>query len=270
MLVVCNGAYKSGSTWLYNIVRALGGFEDPPARYLNAGWKNPSIAPDRLAPFLREMDLQRTDILCKQHFFTGHQRALLLASPEVRVLDIERDLRDVVVSAWHHHLRAQRFVGPFEAFYWIEGRVIADHVRRYHQFWAGPEGRTFCASYERLQTDFATETGRIAAFLGRAVADERLADVRAATTLDALRARYGEASRTNGQSFFRRGAVGDWQHHFTSAMLDDLERVAEHGLTRHEWLTARLRTKLHRLLKAAPARRRAERRGEPGRVRSSI
>jgi hypothetical protein len=269
MLIVCNGAYKSGSTWLFNIVRALGGFASPDPRFLNPRWKNPSIAPERLHAFLEQTDPEQRDYLVKQHFFTRRERDLLYAAPGVKVLDIERDLRDMVVSAYHHHVRATRFVGAFKDFYWIEGRMIVDHVCRYHRFWRGPDDKVMCVSYERLQRDFAAEVTRIARFVGRDLPPEQLAEVRAATTLRALRQRYGEGAGAQAGGFFRKGQVGDWERHFQADMLADLERVTKDGLMPHERAICQIRTKLHRLVRALPARRRAARRVSASRISSN-
>jgi len=42
MLVVANGAFKSGSTWQYYILKKVTGFVAPPREFLT-GWKHPSL-----------------------------------------------------------------------------------------------------------------------------------------------------------------------------------------------------------------------------------
>jgi hypothetical protein len=68
MLVVSNGAFKSGSTWLFNIARSITQFPPPPEPYLNPEWVNPSIHPDELKALLAEESLAETDYLVKNHF----------------------------------------------------------------------------------------------------------------------------------------------------------------------------------------------------------
>ncbi|MDZ7829178.1 MAG: hypothetical protein U5K33_06725 [Halofilum sp. (in: g-proteobacteria)] len=62
MLVICNGAIKSGSTWLYNILVHLVELRRPPERYLTANSRkresNPCIRPDMLAEFLASEDIR--------------------------------------------------------------------------------------------------------------------------------------------------------------------------------------------------------------------
>lgn len=257
MLVICNGAYKSGSTWLFNIATTLSRFDFPPEPYRNKAWRNPSIDPVKLGDFLRSVDITGRNYISKQHLSAPPERDLILGTADVRVLDIERDLRDVLVSAYYHHRRDGRFVGSFEDFYWTEGRLIAHQVQCYHALWRGREERVFVASYERLHADFAGEVERLAAFLGLEVAPGCLQSVRAETTIDRLRAKYGEADKPAEQQFFRKGVVGSWQDHFTPRLLDDLRDVEENGLTWSQQMHCKVKTKLHRALRAYPRKLRA-------------
>lgn len=256
MLVVCNGAYKSGSSWLFHIVCALRDVRFPDRAYQNPAWKKvPSIDPARLGAFLRDHDLARADYATKQHFFRPEERDLLFAHPAVRILDVERDLRDVVVSAYHHHVRLGRFCGSFESFYRVEGRLVAHRVRAYHRFWKGPADKVLVASYERLHEDFDAEVSRIAAFLGWPLEPDRLHDVRKRTTLGELRARHGESGDAGELRFYRKGVMGDWQTHMTAAMVEDMAQIEAAGLPPAQRAGCVLRTKLHRAFRAWPKTR---------------
>lgn len=219
MLIIANGAFKSGSTWLYNILRDLTGFTAPPREYLNPTWKNPSLLPETIEPLLKV--LKPSDgFIVKNHFDKPEHRAVLLKHPDVRVFDMTRDLRDVVVSAYYHVRRVDGFEGDFETYYWGLGRKIVRDVSRYHALWARPSKQIACASYEGLHNDFETEVGRWLAFLNIHVPPEKIAESKKATSLDSLRERYGE--QNDSDKFFRKGVVGDFQNHMTPKMLADL------------------------------------------------
>ncbi len=227
MLIVVNGAYKSGSTWLYNITAELmTGFGAPPKPLLHPDWKEPSIRPERLTDALNALQPQDR-WLVKNHFPSRAERAALLAHPEVRVLDIRRDLRDVVVSSYYYDRRRLGFTGSFDAYYWAIGRGFARKVCLYHAVWeTPPSAQCFCASYEGLLTDFAGEVGRLAAFLGVSVTPERVEAIRQATSLHALRERYGEKDKAkDDDNFFRKGTTGDYANHMNRRMLLDLARI---------------------------------------------
>lgn len=246
MLIVCNGAFKSGSTWLYNLVRDLSGAGPPPAEYLNPAWKNPSIDLEQLNALLAALN-PGDNYVVKNHFGTRDQRDALLAHPAVRVLNITRDLRDMIVSAYFHARRVDGFDGDFAAYYWEIGRNTMLSVAAYHRLWRVSSQRVFTASYERLHADFAGQVREIAAFLGVTAPDERIAALRDTTSLDALRSRYGEAEA--GEKFFRKGVVGDWRNHLTPEIEADIDASLK-AQSRQASLPYRIVRRIKRIVKA--------------------
>jgi hypothetical protein len=238
MLIVSNGAFKSGSTWLYNILVELTGFAPPPAEYLNPEWRNPSIAPEQLSALLQTLTPEK-NYLVKNHFGKAHERDLLLSNPDVRVLDIERDLRDVVVSAYYHVRRKEGYTADFNTYYWEQGRKTAQEVAKYHEAWAVNNSQVYVSSYERLHEQFADEVSEIATLLKLPISVETINRIHEVTTLDSLRERYQE--QTNEQKFFRKGIIGDWQSHFDDAMLVDLDKITQ---AQKPSLVRRLRSRL--------------------------
>jgi hypothetical protein len=256
VLVVCNGAYKSGSSWLFHIVSELGEFRHPEAEFQDSAWRRvPTIAPDRLAAFIAAGRFRSADYICKTHYDGPRPRRLLIGTEAAFVLDIRRDLRDVVVSAYHYHVGLGRFFGDFERFYWIEGRLVADRVVRYHRLWEGAPDKVLVASYERLHSDFDGEVARIAGFLGLPPSPERLGRVRERTSLGHLRQRYGEDAREAQPRFYRKGEVGDWRNYMTPAMLADLAAIEDRGLPLLARATCVIQTKAHRAVRAWPRTR---------------
>ena len=126
MLIIANGAYKSGSTWLFYILRSVTGFPPVPKSFLNQRWLNPSINPRRLVACLTELDFSSKDFLVKNHFNKRRQRDQISKHENIFIFDIERDLRDVVVSAYYQHCRRTTFRGSFETYYWKWGRLVAN------------------------------------------------------------------------------------------------------------------------------------------------
>src|SRR5262245_40605996 len=105
MLIVANGAYKSGSTWMYFVLKQLRSFEAPPARFL-ASWRHPSLDLRKAVEFLDSGLHRQGNYLVKQHVSGKSLRAMVAHSDEqVLYFDIVRDYRDVVVSAFHHARR---------------------------------------------------------------------------------------------------------------------------------------------------------------------
>jgi len=231
VLVIVNGPFKSGSTWLFNIVSCMVDHTPLPAGYQNPRWNNPSIHPRKLADFVARVDYQRTNYVSKNHLCTVRERDFILAQEGVRVLSITRDLRDVVTSAYYHYRRKEGYAASFETFYWQRGRGIANFVRWYNRLWGVPSPRLYVASYERLLADFTGEVRQIGKFLGLALDDGEIERVRGETTLEALREKYGQSEDDEKPTFFRKGVAGDWMSHFDEKMLRDIEKIERSGMS---------------------------------------
>jgi hypothetical protein len=237
MLIVCNGAPKSGSTWLYNIVSRLRPSAWPDRAFLTRSKKHPTIRPEAVQAYLATDAYRDADVICKTHYGSPAIRDLLLASPHTLVLDMERGLRDVIVSSYYDSCRRDGFQGSFARYYWFEGRALADHLMRYHRVWDNGHPQVLRTSFEALKAGFAPEVRRIAAFLGRAVSDEQLAELEQATSLGALREAYKDDPQytTAKNPFFRKGEIGDWKNHFDERMTADIGRIEAQGLSRYDW-----------------------------------
>ncbi len=232
MLVVSNGAFKSGSTWLFNILRCLTEFAPPPKPFLHPKWVNPSVPSQKLANFLNTVDYQANHYLFKSHFAKPQERDLLLAYPQVYVLNIRRDLRDVAVSAYYHDCRKNNFSGECSDHYWSIGRFQIYQVCKHHCLWDLPAAQVLTTSYEGLHQQFAEEVRAIAQFLHLDITPEIIEKIRCETSLEQLRETYGEANVPNSQQFFRKGKIGDWQQHFDEAMLKDIAKIEAQGISR--------------------------------------
>jgi hypothetical protein len=227
MLVICNGAYKSGSTWLFRIVQEMTRYALPPERYARPGWSGTGVSPHLLKAFLDEVDYAGRDYVFKAHIFYKHH--LVARRPHVTVLNITRDIRDVVVSAFHYERMKGHYAGDdFASYYRTRGREVVRMVARYNRLWAATTD-TFTANYERLHDSFAEETAKIAEFLNVTLKDDDVERIHAATALDQMRERYNEVSPDGQMQFYRKGETGDWRNHFDDALSADaqqLERTA--------------------------------------------
>ena len=235
MLVVCNGAIKSGSTWLYNILAELLDFSKPPERYLTNGNQiNATIRPELLKAFLESEDFHNQNYLTKNHLGKLEHKVLLFSFRDVVVIDILRDVRDVAVSSYYDAINRDDFRGSFEKFYWGEGRELAHAVTKYHELWKPKDRKVLRVCYEKLKDDFANEAQKVATFLGIELSSARVDAVREHTSMDSLRRQYQGEQLYQDNKFFRKGIVGDWQNHFSTSMIRDIERIERRGLRRFD------------------------------------
>jgi hypothetical protein len=224
MLIVANGAFKSGSTWLFNILREMTGSPPVPDEYLNPDWVNPSIHPDKLEVLLEEVDHAERDSLVKNHFGEPNQKRVLLGNPNVYVFDIRRDLSDVVVSAYHHYQNKEDYEGTFQDFYWWRGRFIAMSVQEYHRLWDTSLPRTYVSSFEALKTNFEEEVRRIGNVLGYDLRTDEIERIHEETTLSSLREKYQD------EEFFREGGTGYEEEYLNDRMRRDIAFIEENNI----------------------------------------
>ena len=240
MLVLANGAFKSGSSWLQAILKHIMEFEEIPADFQSPTHKMPWLDRNRIDGFLRSDYHKSGRYLTKSHLYGQHFRKLLLSHDDVLIFDITRDLKDTIVSHYYHFKRDKNVDWSFEKYYWRVGRFKAQQVREYHLTWDEPHPAIYVSSYERLKTSFNDEVKQIGAFLGVDLSEERIAEIKDATSIDKMRKVRGQDKKSEEQRFFRKGAIGDWQNHFDDAMQQDVHMIEQQGLKGKDMLTYRL------------------------------
>ena len=226
MLIVCNGAFKSGSTWLYRIIKVIIRHKAiPPRFHAEDKWHGESIAGDKLPEFLETVDYKNENYVCKSHYDDVKIRDLLLAFDDVYILNIKRDLRDVITSAYYHFNREDGIDRSFEEFYWGKGRSLIGYIDEYHDIWHNLEGKIYVSSYRLLHEDFEDEVRRISDFLNYPLKPGDLERLKEKTSMNASRKLWKEESKSNKERFFRKGIIGDWENHFTPEIEADFNKM---------------------------------------------
>jgi hypothetical protein len=155
--------------------------------------------------------------------------------PQAKFVHIVRDGRDCAVSCWHHNLRLfnqrtrdqfgsiDNFAASF-ADTWVSEVVAA--VR----FGEAQPDRYAAIRYEDLIADTENAARGLFAFLGVGRHQDVVAKCCAAASFEQLSGRVrGEENR---DSFFRKGAVGDWRRDLGDATKQTFLNKAEHLLMR--------------------------------------
>jgi len=231
MLVVCNGSMKSGSTWITQIVAAHGKWAPIPNEFRNSAWYNPSVDPDKYDEFFSAGGFETSDWFCKQHWRGEKKYYRLLEDPAVRVINIVRDLRDVLVSRYFHDVRLKDTTADniHDYYYHDRGRSRLRGYIDYHRFWHGPdrEKQPHLCVYENLQSDFAGEVRGLFEYLGQSLDQQQIERIQEETS-------FKNKKVTGEGEFFRKGIVGDWANHLTAEMLDDIEKLMVSSRYPHE------------------------------------
>jgi hypothetical protein len=226
MLIICNGAFKSGSTWLFNILRfTVKCVRIPPEFHDEKEWRGESIAEDKLPLFLKKIDYRNKNYISKNHYYETKTRDLLLTYDDVYIFNIKRDIRDVIVSAYYHFKREEGLNQTFEEYYWQRGKNLIWYMNDYHAIWSAREAKIHVTSYNGLLEDFENEARQISTFLDYPLKPGVVKRLRNQTTIEESRKLWREDSKPPEECFFRKGIIGDWKNHFTPEIEADYNEI---------------------------------------------
>ena len=256
MFVVANGAFKSGSTWLFNILLATDRFSKVPEQYSkNFDW----LKPGQIKNFLESDTYRDTDYIAKGHYYNRRDRDTFLAYNNVYIFDIKRDIKDSLVSHYFHLLRqdklSEKLTAPeklkkgFLDYYWRLGRYKAQQLMIYHNAWDIDSPKVYVSSFERLKNDFGNEVQKIGGFIGIELSLEEIAVLKEKTSIQTLQKVKGLDKLPEHKRFYRKGLIGEWQSYFDERALADIENIQDEGLGTFDMV------KYHAIFKALSLRR---------------
>lgn len=228
-LVLANGAFKSGSTWLREILLHLlevaTNFEFP-SEYAVRGlpwW----IRPERIDKFMKDSRSSDSVFISKSHIFLGNEVAQICRCENIYVINISRDSSDVAVSAFHHFSREFGIKIPFNVWYWLIGRYKVKEVCDYNTAWAGVNGSILCVTYEKLLTDFCGQVRMMTDFLGvLPLSAEQYDALMDKTSIRSLRIRAANSgSYLPPPEFFRVGQADSASKVISHKIKADIEKI---------------------------------------------
>ena len=230
MLVISNGAMKSGSTWLTAILRAMVDHKTLPPGFHDERFGDlPTIKREKLLQFLNEVDYQRENYVSKNHFY--YERRLLSRYKNVYVLDVRRDMADTLVSLFFHTKKKNSewnivddTLNDVKKAFWIHGPRMAQGIARYHAVWRKKCSWVYVSSYERLKADSAKEIAAIGSFLGLTLSEKRIGEIIEETSFKKM-ANANRPSDSGMEARFRKGVVGDHKNYFDDDIVADIRRV---------------------------------------------
>ena len=241
MLIICNGTFKSGSSWLHAILVELTTvkklkLQKVPEKYTNDINSPTTIIESRLGEFLNDERYKTENFLTKAHFF---KQSTLRSQypPEVKMLFIERDMRDAIVSHYFHIRNKYRFRINFVLYYYFLGRYKVYEISLFNNRCRKYMGEENFFHYEDLISDFSETVRDISKILGvKEISDKEIDRIRKETTLDKLREQlkmgnisYYPTKRDDNWKLFREGKVGGWESYFKKAQIKDVEKI-ERGM----------------------------------------
>jgi hypothetical protein len=239
MLIICNGAFKSGSSWLHAILVELSivkklNLQKVPRKYTNDINSPTTIIESQLQNFLLIEDYNLKNYLTKSHFFK--KRTLKRKySENVTILFIERDMRDAIVSHYFHIINKYRYKLSFSFYYFFIGRYKAFEIALFNYRCKKFRGEEYFFHFSDLISDFEGTVRKIAFSLGiTEISDENIKQIKEQTTLDKLREElkkgnisYYPTNREDNWRLFREGKVGSWRKYFKVRHVKDISSIEQ-------------------------------------------
>ncbi len=166
-IVVCCGMRRGGSTLQTNLVAAI--LDDAPLKLTD-----PANFERRLAEGLPD----HAPLVLKTHRF-GQVYTAPLAEGRIKACYVYRDLRDVVVSMANKYQKSHREL--------LAGATLTQLRSEYHGWTRAP--KVYVARYEDMMVDLKAEIARLAAYLGRTLEPQRIAEIAGRYELQEVRRR---------------------------------------------------------------------------------
>ena len=237
--------YKSGTTWMQNIVRHLifAGQDEKPSLVDASGWLDNRTRP--IGDVLAKFEVQTHRRFMKSHLPLDG----LPYYSEAKYIVVGRDARDVFMSMWNHYRNyTPEFikllneevpgrVGPplpqcpieIAAFWYMwMTRGWFDWEREGYPFWSNLSHvqswwdfrdlpNILFVHFADLLEDLSCGIGRVAEFLGIEVTGDHLEHITEATTFKSMKENAetfvaGRAFKGGAQTFMNKGTNGRWKN----------------------------------------------------------
>ena len=172
MLVVNNGAPKSGTTWVQKMLARILVYKPPAKRWRRTDWYTPSIRPDDLQSFLSKTDFASQTYLFKAHF--KPELAPVLIRKNVVVISCARSIPDMVLSFYHHQKRLGKTDLSLNDWVSQHGLEVARNRIDYLEGWA-----PYCPTmhFEMMYSDPAGSALRLAQIVNSPLSEEAIREV---------------------------------------------------------------------------------------------
>lgn len=148
-----------------------------------------------------------------------------------KAIYVTRNPKDACVSMLYHAQTSFGFDGDWDQWYtlWMSGEVEFgswfQHTLGWWKAHQAPQnkGRILWVTYEGLSTDRDSTIARVAEFLDVQLTEELLAKVTAASDFGTMQKEA--KARDRNSTFFRKGEIGDWRNHFTTAQSEEFDTI---------------------------------------------
>lgn len=263
MLIVCNGIFKSGSTWLHAIVLEILKTKGIRVSEVNKKYTNNVNSPtpiveSRFKEFLKNEDYKNNTFVNKSHF---HQVDTLSRnySEFVVFLFSERDIKDSIVSHYFHVNKKYSFISNFTLYYWTIGRLKAYEIVLFTKMYKEYFDKDNFILFSCLKNDFSITVQKIANLIGiSSLSTQEVHNLQENTSLNSMRegilkgdSDYYSTITKGREGLIRKGEEGEYLKFFSEKKIKDINEIEKlitsYFLKILYYFTFTLRRKLFRI-----------------------
>jgi hypothetical protein len=237
MLIICNGAFKSGSTWIHAIVLEVLkankiNLLDTPRHYTNNINSPTTIIESKLFEFLDNENYVKNNYITKSHYFLKKTINRDYDS-DIFFLFVERDVRDAVVSHFYHLKKKYKFIGSFSLYYLFIGRFKAFEILKFNRMYLNNFGEDSFFKYSDMKNNFEIVLLRISSILNlKELSANEIMSIKRNTSIAKMRndllsgkTKYYSTVSNDREGVIRKGIIGDWVDHFSKSQQIDIEML---------------------------------------------
>lgn len=239
MLIVCNGVFKSGSSWLHAIVIEILRVKNIPLskvkkRYTNNVNSPTTIIESKLEEFLAQEDYKISNYITKSHYYKINTLSKKY-NKHVKFIFIERDIKDAVISHFHHFNNKFSIKVNFLFYYFFIGRLKAFEIHLFNLNYKKYFGESSFVTYEGLKTSFDLNILKICKILElEALSKKECKAIQNETSITKLREKIRQGStkyystvKKDKWKMIRKGEVGDWKKYYSNSQLHDINKIID-------------------------------------------
>ncbi len=226
MLIIANGAFKSGSTWQRDILQCILEYAKVPLKY--ASKKNPHLIAERELPnFIKNEDIHARNYITKAHIYNEEIIKKIINRKDVYIFIITRSPEDAIVSHYHHIKNLKKLDFEFSKYYWKIGRYKLMQICNYQKTWKEFESaeNVYYSTFEALKRNFEGEIKGYLEFLGISGHQELINKIVEKTDINTKR------KESNRAWFFRKGITGESKDYIDSKIRVDIDNIKDEEIS---------------------------------------
>jgi hypothetical protein len=157
---------------------------------------------------------------------------ILINQDNIKIINIDRDIKDIIVSHYHHLLNAKKISGDFKSYFYKWGKYKAKQCIDYKKAWTDYD--CLKLKYSDLINYNKATIIKMAEYLDININDEEICSIQNETDIDNLRINSKKKNLNEENWFYRKGEMGDWKNFFDNEMILKIQSIESNSLSFNE------------------------------------